>query len=407
MTDRTRFIVLALTLPVMAYTLVGSVLGRVVAQEGAYRHLRIFEEVVSLVTSNYVEQVDAERIMQGALWGLAEGLDPESSYLTPDEVVLHDADPEEAEAGVGLTLTRQYYVQVVAARDGSPAALAGLRPGDYLRQIDGNPTRMMSVVGARQLLRGAPGSAVTVEVIRGNAAEPVELELVRGDGRSANVTSRMASPAVGYLRVAEFDATTAGAIGAAGDTLTEQGAESLVIDLRGTATGAFESGIAAAEVFTDADPLVIRESADDRQPVARGPRAPSIAAPVVLLTDFGTAGAAELFAAALTEAGRAETVGIRTAGRAAEQSLVRLPDGGGLLLSSTRYLTASGESIHRQGVAAAVPVQQPAVELAPSTPETPPAEAPDEDTGDPVLERALEHLAGTSEQESAPLESAP
>lgn len=391
MTDRTRFAVFVLTLPVMAYTLLGSVLERVVAQEGAYRHLRIFEEVVSLVTGNYVEQVDADRIMQGALWGLGEGLDPESSYLTPDEVLLHDAGPDDAEVGVGLTLTRQYYVQVVAARDGSPAAGAGLRPGDHLRQIDGNPTRAMSVVRARQLLRGTAGSTVSLEVVRGNAAEPVTLDLVRGDGRSANVTSRLAAPGVGYLRIAEFDATTAGAIGAAHDSLTEQGAERLVIDLRGTATGAFDSGIAAAELFTDAEPLVLRESSDGRQPVARGARQPSIAAPVALLTDFGTAGAAELFAAALTDAGRAETVGIRTAGRAAEQTLVPLPDGGGLLLSSTRYLTAGGESIHRQGVAAAVPVQEPAPEL---TPEAPPeSEAPDEDPGDPVLDRALEHLA--------------
>ncbi len=401
MTDRTRFIVLALTLPIMAYTLVGSVLGRVVAQEGAYRHLRIFEEVVSLVTANYVEQVDADLIMQGALWGLAEGLDPESSYLTADEVRLRDAGLDDADAGVGLTLTRQYYVQVVAARDGSPAALAGLRPGDYIRGIDGNPTRMMSVVRARQLLRGAAGSTVSLEVIRGNAAEPVTLEIVRGESRSANVTSRIAAPGVGYLRIAEFDATTAGAIGAANDTLSGQGAESLIIDLRGTATGAFETGIAAAELFTDADPLVMRESSSEQLPVARGPRRPSIGGPVVLLTNFGTAGAAELFAAALADAGRAETVGIRTAGRAAEQTLVRLPDGGGLLLSSTRYLTASGEPIHRQGVTAAVPVQEPAVELDPAAPT-----ASDEDPGDPVLERALEHLTGASE-EPAPQEPAP
>ena len=397
MTDRTRFIVLALTLPIMAYTLVGSVLGRVVAQEDAYRHLRIFEEVVSLVTSNYVEQVDADLIMQGALWGLAEGLDPESSYLTADEVRLHDAGLDDADAGVGLTVTRQYYVQVVAARDGSPAALAGLRPGDYLRQIDGNPTRMMSTVRARQLLRGAPGSTVSLEIIRGNAAEPVTLDLERGEARSANVTSRIAAPGVGYLRIAEFDATTVGAVGTANETLAGQGAESLVIDLRGTATGSFEAGMATAELFTDADPLVMRESSSERMPVARGPRQPSIAGPVALLTDFGTAGAAELFAAALSEAGRADTVGVRTAGRAAEQTLVRLPDGGGLLLSSARYLTASGEPIHRQGVAAAVPVQAPTVELDPAAPAT-----LDEDPGDPVLERALDHLAGGPEQEAAP-----
>ena len=284
----------------------------------------------------------------------------------------------------------------MAARDGSPAALAGLLPGDYLRQIDGNPTRMMSTVRARQLLRGAPGSTVSLEIIRGNAAEPVTLDVERGGARSANVTSRIAAPGVGYLRIAEFDATTPGAIGAANETLAGQGAESLVIDLRGTATGSFENGLAAAELFTDADPLVMRESSSEQEPVARGPRQPSIAGPVVLLTDFGTAGAAELFTAALTDAGRADTVGVRTAGRTAGQTLVRLPDGGGLLLSSTRYLTASGEPIHRQGVAAVVPVQAPAAELVPDAP------APDEDPGDPVLERAIEHLAGGPEQESAP-----
>lgn len=404
MTDRTRLIVLALTLPIMAYTLVGSVLGRVVAQDGAYRHLRIFEEVVSLVNSNYVEEVDVEHVMQGALWGLAEGLDPESSYLTPDEVLLHDAGLDDADAGVGLTLTRQYYVQVVAAREGSPAAAAGLRPGDYVRQIDGHPTRTMSVVRARHLLRGAPGSTVNLEVIRSNAAEPVTLELVRDAGRSANLTSRMAAPGVGYIRIAEFDATTAGAIAAANDSLAGRGAERLVIDLRGAATGSFESGTAAAALFTDADPLVVRESPDGQQPVARGPRPPSIAAPVALLTDFGTAGAAELFAAALAGAERAETVGIRTAGRAAEQTLVRLPDGGGLLLSSTRYLTAAGESIHGRGVAAAIPVQEPPVELAPA--DEPALAAPDEDPGDPVLERALEHLADLSREPAAEPEPA-
>ena len=381
MTDRTRFYILLVTAPVLAYALVGGFLSRVVAREGTYRHLRVFEDVVSLVSDNYVEPVEPERIMQGALWGLAEGLDPDSSYLTPDDVRQYEADDASGEVGVGLALTRQYYIRVVAARDGSPAAEAGFVPGDYIRAIDGDPTRTMSIVRGRQLLRGAPGSTVTLTVIRGNAAEPVEIALTRAAGQSANVTSRLAAPGVGYLRIAELDETIVDAIEAAAGTLERQGAERLLIDLRGTATGALEAGINAARLFTDADTLVIRASATEEEPVTNVDREPSIAWPVVILTNPGTAGAAELFAAALTDTGRAETVGRRTAGRAAEQTLVLLPDGGGLLLSSTRYLTASGEPIHRAGVEPTVVVQEPVVELG-----QPAADA------DPVLDRALEHL---------------
>ncbi len=129
MTARTRFVILMVTAPILAYTLVGGLLGRVVAREDTYRHLLVFDDVVSIVTDNYVEPVDPERIMQGALWGLAEGLDPESTYLTPDDVRQYETDDASGEVGVGRVLTRQYYIQVVAARDGSPAAAAGLRPG--------------------------------------------------------------------------------------------------------------------------------------------------------------------------------------------------------------------------------------------------------------------------------------
>ncbi|MEE2637668.1 MAG: S41 family peptidase [Acidobacteriota bacterium] len=382
MNDRIRFIILALTAPVLAYTLVGGLLGRVVAREDTYRHLRVFEDVVSLVTSNYVEPVEPDLIMRGALWGLAAGLDSQSAYLTADDVVLLDTPAQGS--GIGLELTRQYYIQVVSARDGSPADSAGLRPGDYIREIDGQPTRMMSVVRGAVLLRGEAGSTVRLNVIRGNAAEPIDLDITRRDGRSANLTSRIVADGVGYVRLAEFDDTTAGAIETTVETLTAQGMVRLVLDLRGTATGTFDAGLAAAELFTDTETLVLRESSDGQQPIARSPRPALITLPVVILTNPGTAGAAELFTAALTDSDRADTVGLRTAGRAAEQTLVRLPDGSGLLLSSTRYLTASGEGIHRRGIEPTVAVQEPMVEL---------GQSPEDPVEDPVLDRALDHLA--------------
>ncbi|MDA1093351.1 MAG: S41 family peptidase [Acidobacteria bacterium] len=386
MTDRTRFVLLMVTAPILAYTLVGGLLGRVVAREGTYQHLRVFEDVVALVNNNYVEEVEAERVMEGALWGLAEGLDQQSVYLTEEEARSYGSADVPGEVGIGATLTRQYYVQIVATRDGSPAAAAGLRPGDFLQSIGDNPTRTMSTIRADQLLRGAPGSTVRVSVIRGNAAEPMAMEIVRSADRSANVTSRIVASDVGYVRIAEFDDTTADAVESAVDTLEGQGASKLVVDVRSTASGPFDAGIATAGRFTAAPTLIIRETTAGQQPVARTGAPPSIELPVVLLTNPGTSGAAEVFVAALTDADRADAVGLRTAGRAAEQTLIDLPGGGALLLSSTRYLTASGESIHPTGVEPAVAVPDPPTELGAAPPD------PDEEQEDPVLDRALEHL---------------
>ena len=383
MTSRTRLVLLVLTAPILAYALVGGLLGRVVAREGTYQHLRVFEDVVSLVTKNYVEPVETDSIIRGALWGLAEGLDPESSYLTADEARTYTSGSTPGEVGIGLELRRQYYVQVLAARDGSPAAAGGLHAGDFLRAIDDNPTRMMSTVKAHQLLQGAPGSVVRLSVIRDNAADPIDLEVVRGTDRSASVSGRVLSPGVGYLRIAEFDDTTTRAIESTADDLKQQGAERLLIDLRSTAIGSFRTGIAAAALFTDASTLVIRETSGEQEPFSGTSPAATISWPVVLVTNQGTAGAAELFAAALTDNDRAESVGLQTAGRTAEQTLVELPDGGGLLLSSTQYLTSSGASIHRVGVVPAVVVPGPVPTLGQ------PLSKSDED---PVLDKALEHL---------------
>ena len=222
-----------------------------------------------------------------------------------------------------------------------------------------------------------------LSVIRDNAADPIDLEVVRGTDRSASVSGRVLSPGVGYLRIAEFDATTTRAIESTAADLKQQGAERLLIDLRSTAIGSFRTGIAAAALFTDASTLVIRETSGEQEPFSGTSPAATISWPVVLVTNQGTAGAAELFAAALTDNDRAESVGLQTAGRAAEQTLVELPDGGGLLLSSTQYLTSSGASIHRVGVVPAVVVPGPVPTLGQ------PLSKSDED---PVLDKALEHL---------------
>lgn len=380
MTFRTRLVVLLVSTPLVAFAVVGGLLGKTVTREDTYQHLRVFEDVVNLILGNYVEQVDVDRVMEGALRGLAESLDPDSSYLPPDLVAAIERRTPPEPGDTGLELTRQYYLRVVSARDGSPAARAGLRSGDYVRAIDGVSTRTMSLIEGQRRLHGPVGSKVTLTVLRGSATEPHQVEIVREAARVEPVRTRMVAPGIGLLRVTTFEGEVVEAIRSAVAALQAQGATRLVVDLRATAQGPFDAGIAAARLFVAGGTLVQRQARGGQpESIVAGHGDGSIAVPVVLLVTSGTSGAAELFAAALAGNGRAELIGERTLGRAGLQKLVRFADGSGLWLTWARYLTPSGKPIHGSGLEPTVEVEEPDVEFGAG----PPAD-------DPILEKALE-----------------
>jgi carboxyl-terminal processing protease len=382
MTARTRLWVLAISTPIIAFVLVGGYLGQAMAKDDTYQHLRVFDDVVTHVVNNYVEEVDLKQAMRGAMRGLAEALDADSAFLTPDLVRTVESNSSAGPADVGIELVRQYYLRVVSARDGSPAAKAGLRTGDFIRAIDNKPTRDMSAYEGARLLRGAAGSKVTLLVFRGNAADPHEISLVRERISGPELASRMANPTTGYVRIVDFTKESPARIKQAFDALAKTGATRYVIDLRGTARGDLDEGIAAARLFVRAGILTVKQSKTGRDVVSAQVADAVITAPVELLVDQGTAAAAELFASALAGNDRAELVGERTLGRAARQQLVKLPDGSGLLLSSIRYLTPKNEGIHERGLGPDVEVDQPDVEFG----GTPPAK-------DETLDKALERIA--------------
>jgi carboxyl-terminal processing protease len=197
-----RALVLTVSLPVIVFAVLGGYLGQAMAQgDETFRYLRVFEDVVSLVLNNYVEPVNVQQTMRGAMKGLTDSLDPESAFLTPELVKSVEANAPAGPAEVGLDVTRQYYLRVISARDGSPAAKAGIRPGDFIRAIDNRPTRDMSSYEGSRLLRGAAGSKVSLLVIRGNAADPHMVDLVRERVTTPEITSRMAESGTGYVRV--------------------------------------------------------------------------------------------------------------------------------------------------------------------------------------------------------------
>ncbi|MGE3512117.1 MAG: S41 family peptidase [Vicinamibacterales bacterium] len=383
MSLQTRRIVLIMSAPVVAFVLAGGVLSKVTSGQGVYQDLKMFNDVFNLISSNYVEKVDLAKVMRGAMDGLADSLDPDSAYLSADQVKQIESGVTLPAGDVGLDLTRQYYLRVIAARDGSPAAKAGLQTGDFIRVIDGKPTREMSVWEGMRALRGAPGTKVRLTVFRGSANDPHDIELTREVVSGAEVTHRLAAPGVGYVRIASFSARTADAVKAQIGELTKAGATRLIIDVRRTSGGSLDAGLALARLFVRSGTLAMRETkGSPKEAIAAKTGDGIIALPVQILADTGTSSAAELFASALLGNKRAEIVGEHTIGRAATQRLIKLPDGTGLYLTTTRYLTPDGTPLHEKGLAPTLAVDQPDVEFG----QLPP-------TSDPVLEKALERAA--------------
>src|SRR5215831_2354894 len=279
MSSRTRLIVMSISVPVIAFAIVGGFLGKVMAgQDAPYQHLKIFDDVVTMISSQYVEEVNIDKVMRGAMHGLADGLDPDSAYLTPEEVRQVESGAPLSPAGVGLELTRQYYLRIIAARDNSPAAKAGLRTGDFIRAINDVPTRDMSVWEGVRALRGTPGSRVSLTVIRGNAADPHLVELTREADPPPTVTGRIAAPGIGYIRVAGIGSATVNQLKSQVADLTKAGASKLIVDVRRTSSGSYDEGLALAKLFVANGTLAMRESKGaPRETIAAGAGDGSIA----------------------------------------------------------------------------------------------------------------------------------
>ena len=387
MTFKTRMSVLALSTPVLAFVLVGGLMGaRGNAQSSGqqnYQHLRVFDDVVDLVMNNYVTEVQVDKVMDGAMRGLADSLDPDSAFLNPGQVKAVEAGEAAPDGDVGIELTRRYYLYIIAARDGSPAQKAGLRTADTIRAIDGKPTRDMSVFEGTRILRGKAGTKVTLTIIRGNAADPHEVVLVRDKVAGPIVTSRLIGT-TGYLRIASFRNGVVEDLRTQAADLTKSGAKNLIIDVRRTAEGPLENGIAAARVFIKSGTLAIkagRGKPETRESVAARAGDGTIELPASVLVTTGTSGPGELFVAAMNDNDRAELIGERTLGRAGIQKLVKLPEGRGLWLTYARYLTPKGNPIQGRGLEPDVAVDEPDVDFgAPATEK------------DPILDAALERM---------------
>ena len=379
MASKKRIYTLVLLVPIIAFIVIGGFFSQAMTRDDTFRHLAVFNDVVSIVLKNYVEEVDITPAVEGAIRGLSEALDSDSAYLTQELVQSIIASGSPSKAEIGLDVIRQYYLRVVSALDGSPAAKAGLKPGDYVRFIDGKATRHMASLEGMRLLQGVPGTTVKLLVFRGDANESHTIELVREELENINIESRIASVGVGYIRIPEFRKDTPVLLQKNFQKLSKAGAKNFIVDLRGTSRGDLDYGIAAARLFVKSGTLATQQFRDeDNEVILSDMSDGNLTAPVMLLINNGTSGAAEIFAAALNGNGRASLIGQQSLGRVARQKLITLPDGSGLWISYLRYLMPNGDQLHGRGLTPDIEIEEPDVKFG----ETP--------LQDAVLEKAIE-----------------
>jgi len=392
MSARLRLLIALLSTTLVAYTVLGALPGHV-AGDTTYGQLAVFNEVVRMVNEAYVEPVNMERALATADMGLTEALDGDSAYLDESDFRAYQEPAVNlADAETGATLTRRFaFLMVVACRSGSPCEQAGLRAGDIIKTIDGKHTRAIPAIVGERLLRGAPGSLVKLAVFRGRT-EPIDFSVVRERLTTQPVRGRRLESGPGYLRIPEFDAQAAAEAKTEIETLKREGVKSLVLDLRDVATGEVGEAVKVAELLLKGGTVTKLAGRKQAEKVFTADPAKQVwDGPVALLIDNGTAGPAEIVAAALLDAGRAQLVGERTFGRAGVQKAIPLPQGG-LVLTVAKYSSPKGNAIHGKGVEPTTAVKSPAPDEddddAPQGP-TPATATP---KADPILDKAIELL---------------
>lgn len=368
MSFRTKFALILMSATLAIYTVVGGWISTRAQQPAndPNAQLKIFESVLQHIQNDYVDDPNMEKVRAGALRGLAYGLDPYSTYLTPDQVRQFNDRARTSQVGIGAELSQvASYLYVIAPMKGSPADQAGVRAGDIIEYIDGKATRDISLYDAKQLLNGAAGSEVKLRILRATV-RPLTLAVKRGAFRAPAAEARMEAGRVGVVRVNSFAQGEAGDVRARVQDLTKQGAQKLVLDMRGTAGGSIDEAVAVANLFIKEGMLAQTSGREGKvlKTFSADPKLAIFAGPVVALIDAGTAGAAEVVASALLERNRGQVVGEKSFGAGAEQQLFTLRGGDGLLLTTVKWASASGkpflgEERSRSGVSPSVEVKRP------------------------------------------------
>lgn len=409
MNSRLKYVVVTLSTFVVIVLLLGarqsSGASASSSSDDQYRHLAVYTEVLSRIKSDYVEEPDLKNVTLGAMNGLLESIDPYASYLNADQYKQYLKGRTAKKASVGLVISKRLgYVGVVDAIPGSPADKAGLNTGDILESINNVSTRDMPLVYAQMLLEGDPGTTVEVGLLKVTNPEPTKLTLTRAIVHEPPVTSKMLPEQIGLVQASAIDSSRLRDIRSKVEELKKQGAKRFILDLRDNATTAPEEGVQLADLFLEKGLITYAEGQKyPRQNFNADGTDVSGKLPLVVLTNRGTAGGAEIAAAALQDDKRAEVVGERTFGDAGIRKPITLDDGSAVILSIAKYYSPSGKAIQDNGVTPTVSVieEQPQVETDDEGNPQPEQTTPKPKSEDVILKKAIEVVINGAPQSAS------
>ncbi len=388
-------------------------------EDALYKELELFSDALSIVQTDYVEQPEAKQLIYGALKGMLATLDPYSQFLDPDSYNELKIDTEGQFGGLGIEITlKDDILTIITPIDDTPAQKAGLKPTDRIVKIDGQMTRGITLLDAVKKLRGKPGTKVTLTILREGENELKDYVLTRDIIMIQSIReTKLFEHDIGYVRISDFRENTARDLEQALEGLKSKHMQGLVLDLRNNPGGLLDVSVSTAELFLSRQQMIVStkgrlrnqnlEFRSRRQGLDKN-------IPIVVLINEGSASASEILAGAIQDHHRGIIVGTKSHGKASVQTVFPMKDGSALRLTTSKYFTPSGRSIHGQGILpdVEVPFQEPAkkpeenkakanevfTNLAP--PETP-KPAVDALPDDNQLIRAVDILRGIAVYESA------
>lgn len=397
MNRRARFTVVLSSTMLVAILLFGSAVGKGAGNEAGsdtadvLKHLKVYTQVLSYISTEYVEEPNIPNVTLGALNGLLEAIDPYASYLNATQYKEYLKNSDAKPGDVGLVLAKKYgYIVVVTAVPGSPADKAGLSNGDYIESINGIGSRDMPLAYAKLLLRGDAGSTVDLSVLR-RKPEPQKMTLTRAVVVNPPVTSRMIDGSVGYIKPSTLGTGKIKEVATAVLDLQKQGAKKLILDLRYCAVGDPEDGAELANLFVGKGLLTYAQgqkfprkdyNADEKKVIST--------LPLVVVTSRGTAAAAEVAAAGLQSSKRATVVGEHTYGDASILRPITMDDGGAVILSVAKFYSPDGKALQPNGVTPETIVIDPDAGGDPEEDAAPEPTAPHKAGDDVILNKAIE-----------------
>ncbi len=323
-------------------------------QEDTYRQLETFANVLSILQENYVEEIKAKEAIEGAIQGLLLSLDPHSSYMKAESYQEFRNETQGSFTGIGIEITlRDNVITVISPIADTPAAKAGIKAHDKIMRINGESTKNFTPLDAVKLLRGPKGSSVTISIFRDGFKELQDIELVRDTIPLQSVKSFVLKPGFGYIRIANFQSDTTREFKDHLAQLQEKSPlNGLVLDLRNNPGGLLNQAVSLTDIFLDQGLIVYTRGRNKEQDLTYEAHKnnSSLKFPLVLLVNEGSASASEIVAGAIQDHQRGVIVGSKTFGKGSVQTIIPLPDGAGLRMTTARYYTPKGRSIQATGI---------------------------------------------------------